>query len=69
MFQIIKWIRQLLVRRQTVPDCCVWYDKFFWPEHVSFKGCFSFKTEDLVFDWFFDQIVYMYHENVKDKFP
>ena len=23
----------------------------FWPEHVLLDGCFSFKTEDLVFIW------------------
>ena len=31
----------------------VLYDKFFWPEHVFLKGCFSFKTED------FDQKIYL----------
>ena len=24
-------------------------DNVFWPEHVLLDGCFSFKTEDLVF--------------------
>ena len=28
---------------------CVGYDNFFRPEHVFLKGCFSFKTEVLVF--------------------
>ena len=31
----------------------VLYDKFFWPEHVFLKACFSFKTED------FDQKIYL----------
>ena len=51
MFEIIKWTRELQVRRQTVPNywCQI---KFFWPEHVFLIGGFSFKTEDLVFAWF-----------------
>ena len=35
------------------------YDKFFWPEHVFLKGCFSFKTEDLVFAWFWPDCLYI----------
>ena len=34
-------------------------DKFFWPEHVFLKGCFSFKTEDLVFAWFWPDYLYI----------
>ena len=35
------------------------YDKHFWPEHVFLKGCFSFKTEDLVFAWFWPDCQYV----------
>ena len=35
------------------------YDKSFWPEHVFLKGCFSFKTEDLVFAWFWPDCLYI----------
>ena len=35
------------------------YDKFFWSEHVFLKGCFSFKTEDLVFAWFWPDCLCM----------
>ena len=52
MFEIIKWIRQLQVRRQNVPNYWHQIGNFFWPEHVFLKGCFSFKIEDLVFAWF-----------------
>ena len=34
------------------------YDKFFWPEHVFLKGCFSFKT-DLVLTWFWPDCLYI----------
>ena len=37
----------------------VGYDKFFLPEHVFLKGCFSFKTEDLVFAWFWPDCQYV----------
>ena len=51
MFEIIKWICQLQVRRQTVPNYSCQIRQFFLPEHVFLRGCFSFKTEDLVFAW------------------
>ena len=35
------------------------YDKFFWPEYMFFKGCFSFETEDLVFAWFWPDCLYI----------
>ena len=35
------------------------YDNFFWPEHVFLKGCFRFKTEDLVFAWFWPDCLYI----------
>ena len=35
------------------------YDKFFRPEYVILKGCFSFKTEDLVFAWFWPDCLYI----------
>ena len=59
MFKIIKWIRQRQVRRQLFQTIGVGYDKFFRPEHVLLKGCFSFKTEVLVLAWFWPE----------DKFP
>ena len=34
-------------------------DKFFWPLHVFLKGCFSLKTEDLVFAWFWPDCLYI----------
>ena len=37
------------------------YSNFFLPKHVLLKGCFSFKTKDLVFD--FDKIFHMYENN------
>ena len=36
------------------------YDKFFWPEHMFLKECFSFKTDDLVFAWFWPDCLYIY---------
>ena len=59
MFRIIKWIRQLQVRRQTVPNYWCQTGQFFWPEHMFLKGCFSFKTEDLVFAWFWPDCLYI----------
>ena len=35
------------------------YDKCFWPEHVFLKGGLSFKTEDLVFAWFWPDCLYI----------
>ena len=35
------------------------YDKFFWPDHVFLKGCFSFRKEDLVFAWFWPDCLYI----------
>ena len=28
-------------------------DNVFWPKHVLLDGCFSFKTEDLIFSWYY----------------
>ena len=35
------------------------YDTFFWAEHVFLKQCFSFKTEDLEFAWFWPDCLYI----------
>ena len=59
MFEIIKWICQLQVRRQTVPNYSCQIRQFFLPEHVFLRGCFSFKTEDLVFAWFWRDCLYI----------
>ena len=69
LFEIIKWIRQLQVLRKTLPNYWRQVGQFFLPEHVSLKGCFSFKISYLLD---FDQIVSIYHENnenIEDKFP
>ena len=34
------------------------YDNFFWSEHVFLKECFSFKTENLAFAWFWPDCLY-----------
>ena len=59
MSEIIKWIRQLQVCQQTAPNYWCRNDKCFWPEHVFLKGCFSFKTEDLVFAGFLPDCLYI----------
>ena len=59
MFEIIKWICQLQVRRQTVPNYSCQIRQFFLPEHVFLRGCFSFKTEDLVFAWSWRDCLYI----------
>ena len=59
MFEIIKWICQLHVRRQTVPNYSCQIRQFFLPEHVFLRGCFSFKTEDLVFAWSWRDCLYI----------
>ena len=56
--------------RKLFPTICVRWDKNFWPEQAFFKGYFSFKTEDLIkYLLDFDQIAYIYHENIEGKFP
>ena len=60
MFEIIKWIQQLQVYQETVSN--YWYQIgqfFFCPEHLFLIGCSSFKTEDLVFTWFWPDCLYM----------
>ena len=59
MFEIIKWICQLQVRRQTVPNYSCQIRQFFLPEHVFLRGCSSFKTEDLVFAWSWRDCLYI----------
>ena len=41
-------------------------DSFFWPEHVFLKGCFSFKTEDLMLAWFLTD--YIYHVSLEENY-
>ena len=48
LLEIIKWICQLRSVCKLFQTIGVRYDKFFWPEHVFLKECFSFKTEDLL---------------------
>ena len=59
MFEIIKWIRQLQIRRQTFPNYWCQIGQIFWPEHGFLIVCFSFKTEDLVFAWFWPDCLYI----------
>ena len=35
------------------------YNNFFWPEHMFLKGCFSLKTEDHIFAWFWPDCVHV----------
>ena len=48
MLETVKWICKLQVCRQTIPS--------YWRQIRKYilikQGCFSFKTEDLVFAWF-----------------
>ena len=61
MFEIIKWIRQLQLRWQTVPNywCQIGQFFFFWPQQVFLKGYFIFKTEDFIFAWFWQDCLYI----------
>ena len=59
MFEILKWIWQLQVLWQTAPNYWCQIGQFFLPEQVFLIGCFSFKTEDLVFAWFWPDCLYI----------
>ena len=59
MFEIIKWIRQSRSVGKLFQTIGVRCDNFFSSEHVFLKGCFSFKTEDLVFAWFWLDCLYI----------
>ena len=63
MFEIIKWIRQLQVRRQTVQNYWWQIPQFFLLDHVFLKGCFTFKTENLAFAWFWPNCLYISWKN------
>ena len=56
MFEVIKWIRQLQVRRETVPNYWCQMQQLFWLEYVFLKERFSFKTEDLLFARFWPDV-------------
>ena len=60
VFEIMKWFRQLQVRRQTALNYwCQIGLIFFWLEHMFLKGCLSCKTEDLVTAWFWPDCPYI----------
>ena len=71
MFEIVMWIRQLQPAGKLFQTIGVKYGNFFDKYSKFLEGCFSFETEDLVqlYLLHFDQIFYIYHENVEDEFP
>ena len=66
MSEIIKWIWQFQLRRKTVSS--YWWTIFFYQITCFFKDVLVSKQKiSYLLD--FDQIAYIYHENIKDKFP
>ena len=68
MFEIIKWICQLQLRRQTVPNYWCWIRQIFFDQYTCFITDVLVSKQKISYLLDFDQIAYMYHEDVVDKF-
>ena len=72
MFKIIKWIQELQLRRQTVPNYWCQVGQVVFDQNTCFLKDVLVSKQKISYFLDFDQIAiltYTYHENIEDKFP